>query len=68
MPRITPNLWFDTQGGSRVLQCGWLEDRYGLSWQVCPVGMNELLNGSDPERAARAMKAMFGMKKLDLAL
>ena len=55
-----------TDGGSEV-QCGWLKDRYGLSWQVVPVGMNELINDPDPGRSARAMRAMLGMKKLDLA-
>ena len=55
-----------TDGGEEV-QCGWLKDRYGLSWQVCPEGMAELLGGDDRERADRAMRAMFGMKKLDLA-
>src|SRR5687767_10209888 len=53
-----------TDGGSEV-QCGWLKDRYGLSWQVVPAGMVELV--TDPERGAAAMKAMFEMKKLDLA-
>ena len=55
-----------TEGGQEV-QCGWLRDRYGLSWQVCPVGMNELLKDPDPQRSQRAMTAMLGMKKLDLA-
>ena len=55
-----------TEGGQEV-QCGWVKDRYGLSWQVCPVGMIELLQDPDPERSARAMRAMFGMKKLDIA-
>jgi predicted 3-demethylubiquinone-9 3-methyltransferase (glyoxalase superfamily) len=55
-----------TDGGSEV-QCGWLKDRYGLSWQVVPVGMNELINDPDPARSERAMRAMLGMKKLDLA-
>ncbi|HWI04995.1 MAG TPA: VOC family protein [Acidimicrobiales bacterium] len=54
-----------TEGGQEV-QCGWLKDRYGLSWQVCSVGMLELLNDPDPERSQRAMKAMLGMVKLDL--
>jgi predicted 3-demethylubiquinone-9 3-methyltransferase (glyoxalase superfamily) len=48
-------------------QCGWLKDRYGLSWQVVPSGMEELFNDPDPTRAERAMKAMFGMRKLDVA-
>ena len=55
-----------TEGGQEV-QCGWLKDRYGLSWQVCPEGMMELINDPDPERSQRAMKAMLAMKKLDLA-
>ncbi len=55
-----------TEGGEEV-QCGWLKDRYGLSWQVCPVGMNELMNDPDPGRSKRAMEAMLGMKKIDLA-
>ena len=55
-----------TEGGEES-QCGWLKDRYGLSWQVVPVGMAELFNDADPQRAARAMRAMLGMKKLDVA-
>jgi len=47
--------------------CGWLKDRYGLSWQVVPAGMEELFADPDPTRAARAMQAMFGMRKLDIA-
>ena len=46
--------------------CGWLKDRYGLSWQVTPRGMDELFGGDDPERAQRAMQAMLKMKKLDI--
>lgn len=47
--------------------CGWLKDKYGLSWQVVPGGMEEMLNDPDQARGQRAMKAMLGMKKLDLA-
>ena len=47
-------------------QCGWLKDRYGLSWQVVPTGMEELFGDPDPKRAERAMKAMLGMGKIDL--
>ena len=43
------------------------EGQVGLSWQVCPVGMGEMLNDPDPERGQRAMQAMLGMKKLDIA-
>jgi predicted 3-demethylubiquinone-9 3-methyltransferase (glyoxalase superfamily) len=47
--------------------CGWLKDRYGLSWQVIPAGMEELFADPDPERARRAMDAMLKMGKLDIA-
>jgi len=56
-----------TAAGGEESQCGWLKDRYGLSWQVTPAGMEEIIGGDDPERVQRAMQAMFGMKKLDLA-
>jgi predicted 3-demethylubiquinone-9 3-methyltransferase (glyoxalase superfamily) len=55
------------EGGGEESQCGWLKDRYGLSWQVCPDGMQEALNDPDPERAKRSMQAMLGMKKIDVA-
>ncbi len=55
-----------TEGGEEG-PCGWLKDRYGLSWQVVPTGMEELLSDPDQSRASRAMQAMFGMKKLDVA-
>jgi len=55
-----------TDGGEEV-QCGWLKDRYGLSWQVVPAGFEEIFTGGDEARAARAMQAMLGMKKLDVA-
>jgi len=54
-----------TEGGSEG-PCGWVKDRYGLSWQVVPAGMEELFADPDPARAERAMKAMLQMKKLDL--
>jgi predicted 3-demethylubiquinone-9 3-methyltransferase (glyoxalase superfamily) len=55
-----------TEGGEES-QCGWLKDKFGLSWQVAPVGMEEMLNDPDQERGQRAMKAMLGMQKIDLA-
>jgi predicted 3-demethylubiquinone-9 3-methyltransferase (glyoxalase superfamily) len=55
-----------SEGGSQG-QCGWLKDRYGLSWQVVPGGMVELLSSSEPGRAERAMAAMLRMNKIDLA-
>ncbi len=57
-----------TQGGDPTAQqCGWLKDRFGVSWQVVPTGMVEMLNHPDREKADRAMEAMLQMKKLDLA-
>ena len=54
-----------TEGGEES-QCGWLKDRYGLSWQVVPTGMEEVFSDPDPERAKRAMKAMLEMRKIDI--
>ena len=55
-----------SEGGSEG-PCGWLKDRFGLSWQVVPTGMDELFADPDPERARRAMEAMLKMGKLDVA-
>ena len=55
-----------TDGGSEG-PCGWLKDKFGLSWQVVPAGMDELFNDPDPEKSRRAMEAMFKMRKLDIA-
>ena len=55
-----------TEGGEEG-PCGWCKDRFGLSWQVVPKGFVEMMTGPDKERGQRAMKAMLGMKKLDLA-
>ena len=59
--------WSKLSEGGEEGPCGWLKDKYGLSWQVVPVGMNEMLNDPDEARGQRAMKAMLGMKKIDLA-
>ena len=59
--------WAKLADGGEESQCGWLKDRYGLSWQVVPEGVAELFADTDPARAARAMRAMFDMKKLDIA-
>jgi len=59
--------WERLSEGGQEGPCGWLKDKYGLSWQVVPEGMDEVFAGSDPQRADRAMRAMFAMKKLDVA-
>ena len=55
------------KGGGTESRCGWLKDKFGLSWQVVPVQLKEFLAGSDKEGAKRAMAAMMGMVKLDIA-
>ena len=60
--------WDRLSEGGQEGQCGWLKDRYGLSWQVVPTGMEEVLGDPDPQRAQRAMQAMLGMSKLDVAV
>ncbi len=55
-----------SEGGAQG-QCGWLRDKYGVSWQVVPADMAEIFSYSDPQAAGRAMQAMLGMRKLDIA-
>jgi predicted 3-demethylubiquinone-9 3-methyltransferase (glyoxalase superfamily) len=54
-------------GGGKPTRCGWLVDRYGLSWQVIPTVLMKLMGDPDPGRAGRAVQAMMGMIKLDIA-
>ena len=56
-----------TEGGAES-QCGWLKDRYGVSWQVVPSVLGSLIAGPDPAGAQRAMQAMLGMRKLDIGV
>jgi predicted 3-demethylubiquinone-9 3-methyltransferase (glyoxalase superfamily) len=56
-----------TSKGGEEGPCGWLEDRYGLSWQIVPTRLIELLTDPHPDRAQRAMKAMLQMQKIDIA-
>jgi predicted 3-demethylubiquinone-9 3-methyltransferase (glyoxalase superfamily) len=58
--------WEQLSAGGSEGPCGWLKDRFGLSWQVVPSGMDELFSDPDPTRATRAMQAMLGMGKLDI--
>jgi len=60
-------LWDRLLAGGRPQQCGWLTDRYGLSWQIVPTVLGEMLQDKDPERSSRVMKAMLKMVKLDIA-
>jgi predicted 3-demethylubiquinone-9 3-methyltransferase (glyoxalase superfamily) len=56
-----------TADGGEESQCGWLKDKYGLSWQIIPRALNEMLTDSDPVKAGRAMQAMLQMQKIDIA-
>jgi len=53
--------------GGEESQCGWLKDRFGVSWQVVPKALPELIGGPDPQKGQAAMKCMLGMQKLDIA-
>jgi predicted 3-demethylubiquinone-9 3-methyltransferase (glyoxalase superfamily) len=55
-----------TAGGGEESQCGWLKDKYGLSWQIVPTALTEMLSDPDPVKAQRVMQAMFQMKKIDI--
>ncbi|HSB47246.1 MAG TPA: VOC family protein [Candidatus Bilamarchaeum sp.] len=57
-----------TEGGDKeAQQCGWLKDRYGLSWQIVPSALSRMLADKDPARSSRVMAAMLKMKKIDIA-
>jgi predicted 3-demethylubiquinone-9 3-methyltransferase (glyoxalase superfamily) len=60
-------LWEKLSEGGRKDRCGWLQDKYGLSWQIVPTALLRLLNDPDPQKAARVMNAMMQMEKLDIA-
>jgi len=61
------NYWAKLTEGGREVQCGWLVDKFGVSWQIIPKILGELLGNSDREKAGRAMQAMLRMQKLDIA-
>jgi predicted 3-demethylubiquinone-9 3-methyltransferase (glyoxalase superfamily) len=60
-------LWDALSAGGTIEQCGWLKDRYGVSWQIVPTALGELMRDADRGRARRVMEAMLRMKKLDIA-
>ena len=55
-----------TSGGGEEVQCGWLKDKYGMSWQIVPTILAELVDEKDPAKSERVMKALMQMKKLDI--
>jgi predicted 3-demethylubiquinone-9 3-methyltransferase (glyoxalase superfamily) len=60
-------MWEKLSAGGSEIQCGWLKDKYGLSWQIVPTVFFEMIQDEDAERKARVMNAMFQMTKLDMA-
>jgi predicted 3-demethylubiquinone-9 3-methyltransferase (glyoxalase superfamily) len=59
-------LWQKLTAGGEESQCGWLKDKYGLSWQIVPTALNEMLSDPDPEKSHRVMQAMLQMRKIDI--
>jgi len=60
-------LWRKLSAGGQPSRCGWLKDKFGLSWQIVPVGLQRLLQDKDPVRSRRVMDALMKMNKLDIA-
>jgi predicted 3-demethylubiquinone-9 3-methyltransferase (glyoxalase superfamily) len=60
-------MWERLTAGGKEVQCGWLTDKFGVSWQIVPTILGKLMSGSDPARSARVMQALLPMKKLDIA-
>jgi predicted 3-demethylubiquinone-9 3-methyltransferase (glyoxalase superfamily) len=63
----TDHYWDRLVEGGEESQCGWLKDKFGVSWQVVPIELMELQKDSDPERARRAFQSMLGMRRIDIA-
>jgi predicted 3-demethylubiquinone-9 3-methyltransferase (glyoxalase superfamily) len=59
-------LWDKLSEGGEKVQCGWLRDKFGVSWQIVPSNLSELFESDDPEKSERVMKAMLQMEKLDI--
>jgi predicted 3-demethylubiquinone-9 3-methyltransferase (glyoxalase superfamily) len=64
--REVDELWEKLSAGGEKQRCGWLKDKYGLSWQIVPTVLGELLQDSDPAKSQRTMTAMLQMDKLDI--
>ena len=60
------DLWEKLSAGGRTDRCGWLQDKFGVSWQIIPTVLGQLLGDKDPQRAKRAMQAMLQMTKIDI--
>ena len=60
------DLWEKLSAGGKKERCGWLKDKYGLSWQIIPTALGEMLGDKDPQKAGRVMQAMMQMGKIDI--
>jgi predicted 3-demethylubiquinone-9 3-methyltransferase (glyoxalase superfamily) len=60
-------LWEKLSDGGEISQCGWLKDRYGLSWQIVPTALGQMLGDKDPQKSQKVMQAMLQMTKIDIA-
>ena len=61
------DLWEKLSAGGQIQQCGWLQDKYGVYWQIVPSVLGDMLQDKDPQKANRVMQAMLKMRKLDIA-
>jgi predicted 3-demethylubiquinone-9 3-methyltransferase (glyoxalase superfamily) len=60
-------LWEKLSAGGKKERCGWLKDKYGLSWQIIPSSLGEMMQDKDPAKSKRVMQAMLQMEKIDIA-
>lgn len=60
-------LWVELSAGGKTVCCGWLRDRFGLSWQIVPAEVLRMIQDADPAKAAAAVRAVWGMEKIDIA-
>src|SRR5437588_1030470 len=65
--REVDELWEKLSAGGKKERCGWLKDKYGLSWQIIPTALGRMLQDKDPQKAGRVMQAMLQMSKIDIA-
>ncbi len=59
-------LWEKLSAGGKINRCGWLQDKFGVSWQIIPTALGKLMSDPDPEKSKRVMKAMLQMEKIDI--
>ena len=60
------DLWGKLSDGGEIIECGWLTEKFGVTWQIVPTALDDLLNNTDDAKRERVMAALLGMKKLDI--